>query len=373
MSRFRASLLAGSVVWLAACGGSNGEMAPRAAVTAAGATVAVEHDADDPAFWRHPADPALSLILGTDKRDADGALVVFSLDGSLRQRIGGLARPNNVDVEYDVTLGAWRGDVAVLTERRADRLRLFGIPADGSALVDLAPAGLPVLAGPMGIGLYRRPADGALFAIVAPGSGPLQGYLAQYRIDADAAGAPRATLVRRFGSFSGRGEMEAVAVDDELGFVYVADEHCCLRKHAADPDAPGADAELARFGESGYRGDREGIAIVSTSLGRGFLLSADQIGGGSTLQVYRREGDAGAPHRHAPIGSVIIDADATDGIEASAGALPGYAGGLLLAMSSRERRFQLYRLDEVLAVALAARSAASFSPILSSSPRGAGS
>jgi 3-phytase len=346
-----ASLLLGAAA-LAGCGGG-GIDAPMHAVSisASGATAAVDADADDPALWRHPGDPARSLILGTDKRAGDGALFVFNLDGSVRQRIGGLDRPNNVDVEYDVALGSWRGDVAVLTERLAGRLRLYAIPADGSALVDLAPAGLPVLAAPMGIGLYRRPADGALFAIVSPSSGPSLGYLAQYRIDADALGAPRATLVRRFGAFSGSGEIEAIVVDDELGHVYAADERCCLRKYAADPQASNADAELARFGEAGYRGDREGLAIVATGPGRGYLLSVDQIGGGSVIHFYRREGDDGMPHRHAAQARVATDADATDGIEASAGTLPGHPGGLLVLMNSSGRNFLRYPLEALLVAA----------------------
>src|SRR2546430_8869431 len=41
-----------------------------------------------------------SLILGTNKAPApNGALVVFGLDGKVRQTLAGIDRPNNVDVE----------------------------------------------------------------------------------------------------------------------------------------------------------------------------------------------------------------------------------------------------------------------------------
>src|SRR4051812_20059841 len=40
--------------------------------------------ADDPAIWVDPTDPASSLVLGNDKQ---GALEVYNLDGSLRQRV----------------------------------------------------------------------------------------------------------------------------------------------------------------------------------------------------------------------------------------------------------------------------------------------
>jgi 3-phytase len=41
-------------------------------------TEAVKYDTDDPAIWVNKADPAKSLVIGTDK-DADGALYVFDL------------------------------------------------------------------------------------------------------------------------------------------------------------------------------------------------------------------------------------------------------------------------------------------------------
>ena len=70
----------------------------------------------------------------------------------------------------------------MLTERLKQRLRVFSIAPDGSTLTDIsAGGGLPVFEGqqrsegaPMGIGLYRRPEDGAIFAIVGRKTGPGQ-------------------------------------------------------------------------------------------------------------------------------------------------------------------------------------------------------
>ena len=232
------------------------------------------NDPDDPAIWISAADPSRSLILGTDKEEEKGGLYVFSLDGTVRQVIAPMDRPNNVDVEYGFRLGNDTIDIAVFTERMRKRLRVFAIPPDGGALRDLAPAGLPVLEGqtgeasePMGVALYRRPRDGAVFAIVSAKSGGPTDYLWQYRLNGNAGGLT-ATLVRRFGSFSGigpapgeAGEIEAVVVDDQLGYVYYSDERFGIHKWHADPDAPGASTELAVFGKEHYEGDREGLAI----------------------------------------------------------------------------------------------------------------
>jgi 3-phytase len=149
-------------------------------------TDTVPNDPDDPAIWIHPTDPARSVILGTDKVESNGGLYVFGLDGAVRQSITPLDRPNNVDVEYAVRLGTRLTDIAVVTERKQHRLRVFAIAPDNGMLSDLVPGGLPVLEGqedeasePMGIALYRRPRDGAVVAIVAPKTGADDNYLWQ--------------------------------------------------------------------------------------------------------------------------------------------------------------------------------------------------
>lgn len=360
-----ATALVGALIWLiggpSTVGGTHATFSRQgASVSPVAATASVPHDADDPAIWRHPSDPSQSLILATDKSARTGGLYVFGLDGRQRHAVTPLDRPNNVDVEYGVALGARTIDIAVVTERMQHRLRIFGLPADGSAPIDLAPEGLPVLAGqkgeaaePMGIGLYKRPHDGAAFAVVAPKTGAATDYLWQYRLRGDAAGRPELVPVRRFGHFSrrgvglGTGEIEAVVVDDELGYVYYADERYAIHKWHADPDHAEAARELAVFGDAGYRADREGLAIYSQPNGRGFIVSTDQISGGSVLHLYAREGAASDPHRHDSLGRVRLTADATDGIDVTSAALPGYPRGLLVAMNSRGRNFQLFSWETV--------------------------
>src|SRR2546430_14629224 len=83
-----------------------------------------------------------SLILGTNKAPApNGALVVFGLDGKVRQTLAGIDRPNNVDVEDGLMLQGQAAGIAVLTERLRRRLRGFRIASGGSALTDVSSAG----------------------------------------------------------------------------------------------------------------------------------------------------------------------------------------------------------------------------------------
>ena len=50
------------------------------------------------------------------------------------------------------------------------------------------------------------------------------------------------------------------------------------------------------LGRDGYQGDREGLAIYSTPNGGGYLVSSDQIPGGTRVMIYARNGSARGPH-----------------------------------------------------------------------------
>lgn len=358
---FRGALLAAALAAAASCGpaepAASPAAGPPASLTPAVTTDAVTDDADDPGVWVHPTDPAQSLILGTNKVAAPGgALVAFGLDGRTRQTVAGLDRPNNVDVEYGVSVGGRTIDIAVVTERLQHRLRVFEIEPSSGRLVEHAQ--VPVFAGeageraePMGVALYKRRDDGAVFAIVAPKTGDATGYLAQYRLADDGTGRLAGTQVRRFGNFNidlrddegGIGEIEAVVVDDELGFVYYSDEFHGIRKWHADPDHQDAGRELAVFGTSGYVADREGLGIYPTGPRTGYVVSTDQIDGGSVLKFYPREGAPGDVHTHGtPVHEVTTPADATDGIEVLATPLPGLPEGFVVMMNSSPRNFLVF-------------------------------
>jgi 3-phytase len=331
-------------------------------IEAAYSTAALTNDPDDPSIWVHPADPSRSLIIGTMKVPSPaGAVVVFGMDGQIRQVISGIDRPNNIDVEYGFRLGGRTVDIAVATERLKRQLRVFRIDADAGQLADLG--AIPILAdqpgesgAPMGIALYRRARDGTIFAIVAPKTGPGNDYLWQYRLVDAGDGRIGAVFVRRFGKFStttvrDENEIEAVAVDDERGYAYYADEADGIHKWHADPDHAEAAKELAHFGRTGFRGDREGIAIYAPSGGPGYIVCTDQLEKDSEYHLYPRDGAPDNPHDHSrEIVVVRGGADATDGLEISARALgPSLPQGVMIAMNSASRNFLVYPWQDVIA------------------------
>lgn len=282
------------------------------------------YQTDDPAIWVNKSDPAKSLIFGTVKMAAPhGAIAVYSLDGARLQRVPNVDRPNNIDVAYGFRLGNRTVDLAIATERNKNRLRVFEI-VPGVGLKDLA--ALPIFDQPMGIGLYTRKSDNALFAVLSRKTGPSGSYLWQYQITATAAGALTATKVRAFGLFSGTKEIEAVAIDHEREHIYYADEGAGIRKYHANPAHPEASKELALFATTGWKGDREGIAIY-----KDFIVATDQQHPDSVFHVFHRD-------TLKELSTFRIGADTTDGIEIS-------PTGLFIAMNDSRHNFILANLQ----------------------------
>lgn len=311
-------------------------------------TEAVPFDSDDPAIWVHPVNPAKSLIIGTEKNDP-GGLYVFDLEGKIIQEktVSGLRRPNNVDIEYGLMLGGRPVDIAVTTERYTHKLRIYSLP-------DMTPidgGGIEVFEGEtglefrdlMGISLYKRPSDGSIFAIVGRKNGPVDGYLWQYRLEDGGAGDVAAMLVRKFGKYCGEGEIEAIAVDDTLGYVYYSDEAVGIRKYFADPEA--GNEELALFGTEDFKEDREGISIYPTSDTEGFIIVSDQQD--NSFNFYPRQGKPGAPHSHELIKKVRVAARESDGSDVSAVSFNDtFPHGLFVAMSDN-KTFHYYRWEDI--------------------------
>ncbi|MFD5081926.1 phytase [Kitasatospora sp. NPDC058406] len=110
-------------------------------------------NADDPAIWRNNADPGRSLVVATAKQ---GGLRVYDLDARQVQSIPAPAGPgaddapgrfNNVDLVQGLRLAGSRADVAVVSDRGNDRLRIYRIDRDkpGGPLTDVTdPAVRPV-------------------------------------------------------------------------------------------------------------------------------------------------------------------------------------------------------------------------------------
>lgn len=302
------------------------------------------HDTDDPSIWINPTDATKSIIVGTDK-DTNGGLYAYDLSGKIIAKSEVLQRPNNVDIAYGLILNGKKVDIAVTTERETNKIRVFSLP-------DLKPidnGGISVFDGeilraPMGISLYTRPSDKAIFAVVGRKDGPSGTYIWQYELSDNGSGAVTGKVVRKFGNYSGKKEIEAIAVDNELGFIYYCDEQFGIRKYQADP-ALNNNQELAIFGQTGFKSDNEGIAIYKKSSTEGYLLVSNQQA--NTFMVYPREGANGNSNEYPLLAEIPTSTIECDGADATNINLGGaFKNGLLVAMSNG-MTFHYYSWDSV--------------------------
>ncbi|MFQ5606108.1 MAG: phytase [bacterium] len=257
-------------------------------------TNAVNYNADDPAIWIHPTDPTKSLLLGTDIGTyPNGGIFVWNMDGSLRQRII-VSHPKHIDVRYGMQLSTGVVDVAVVTLRDHWQIRVFKIDPESQILLDITtPDGINIFKQPFGLGLFKRPSDGAIFAFVSSRHPESKTGILQLRLEDDGNGFVKGTLQRVFGE--NQSFVEGIVVDDELGYLYLAEEDFGIHKYYAD--AANGDERLAFFArDDGIVGNRSGLAIYKCSDKTGFLLVANP--GTQSIKVYRREGDERNPHSH---------------------------------------------------------------------------
>ncbi|KIO75287.1 3-phytase [Pedobacter lusitanus] len=308
----------------------------------------VQFDSDDPAIWINPEDASKSLVIGTDKA-ADGGLYVFDLQGKIQHNlvVKGLKRPNNVDIAYGLSLNGKPTAIAITTERFTHKLRVFSLPdmkaVDNGGLSMFDGETAPEYRDLMGIAVYTSK-TGKIYAIVGRKTGPKDGsYLWQYLLTDDGTGKVKAELVRKFGHYSGKKEIEAIAADNELGYIYYSDEQFGVRQYYADPEK--GNEELALFATTGFKEDHEGISIYKTSATTGYILVSDQ--GANQFQIFSRSGTAKNPFQHELLKIVKVTAGHSDGSEVVNVPLnETFKHGLFVVMSD-DKTFHYYRWEDI--------------------------
>lgn len=304
------------------------------------------NDTDDPAIWMNKANPSQSLILGTDKGDLTGGIYVYDLSGKIdsSRSVFNLKRPNNIDVEYGFNLNGTQTDIAVFTERGRNMIRVYSLPdmqaIDGGGILVFEGE---TEADPMGIGLYKDPANGDVYAIVGRKTGPSGSYLWQYKLEANPSGTVTGTKVRAFGTFTGGKEIESVVVDDELGYVYYSNEGVGVRQYYASPDK--GNDELALFATTGIAEDHEGLSIYKTSATTGYILLSDQQV--NQFRIYSREGTKENPYEHKLLKIIKVSASESDGSDVTEMPLNDvFKYGMFVAMSDN-KTFHFYRWEDI--------------------------
>jgi 3-phytase len=318
-----------------------------ATVTAAVETAPVQSDGDaaaDVAVWVNPADPAASLVIGTDRR---GALELYDLSG---QRVQRLPRPAGTTTSVDVRSGFPLGGRTVTLVATGGRvMSFFRVDPAARQLREVGAQDFPTGGVAAALCLYRSGVTGRFYAFITePG-----GDVTQYELF-DQGGSVDARVVRTWPL--GRAATHCVA-DDETGRLFVSQGEAGVWRYNAEPDAsPLARQQVDKAGGDHLASGGAGVAVVAQPGKRGFLLVSSP--GDDTFAIYRRGHDHGwLGHRQVVDGDAADGCSGTTGIEAVAADLgQRFPAGIFVCQDGRNtapapagrQNFKYVRLDEFL-------------------------
>ncbi len=302
--------------------------------------------ADDPAIWVHPGDPASSLLLGTDKK---GGLLVYDLEGRLRQTVSPGSRPNNVDVLYGFFLGGRLVDLAVAGAREASGygMKIWTIDPAARSLAELGKGPTFAVFGggePYGSCVYTSPKTKRSYVVVTDKEGAIE----QYQVEGQSEGRISATKVR---TFSVGSQCEGCVADQETGSLYIGEEDVGIWRYGAEPDSGDGRTLVARVGDHGLAADIEGLTVYYGSGGRGYLIASSQ--GAGKFFVYERSGRNAYVLTIDPVaGNGISDVGETDGIDVvNVPTSPRFPRGLFVVQDGKNpggrQNFKLYAWDDI--------------------------
>lgn len=293
---------------------------PAPVVLAVGETAAVAtanaDAADDPAIWRNAADPAASLIVGTDKK---AGLNVYGLDGRQRD-FADAGRVNNVDLIEATVAGARRILVAASdrNDPAAARIALFTLD---SATARLAALGGIVVGAGEAYGLCLAPRGAGVDAFMVLKDGTIH----QVALDLSAA-VPAGRIVRTMKLAT---QSEGCVVDPRRGRLYVGEEDRGVWRFDSDPAGATAPTLVAAADGRHLFADVEGVAIAETAAGGGWLLVSSQ--GDNAYALFDLDTDRFVGRFRVGPGRLGATSE-TDGIAVMLGDFgPAYPGGLFVA------------------------------------------
>ena len=263
-------------------------------------------DVDDICIWIHPTDSSLSTVIGADK--ASDIIVVYDLEGNtlqtfqLLQTPEGSEQPGNIDLRYGFPLGDELIDIVVLNQRSVSRgrgFRAYKVDPE-TRLLTRIDDGAALEHANYGVCLYKSPTTGKFYAFATSSS---QG-VAQYELVDNGEGQISFIFVRSWDLK----KCEGAVADDELGYVYIAEESTGIWRYDAEPDASIEGTHIAVVGVDGLDSDVEGVAIYYARDGGGYIIASSQ--GNDTFAVYDRL----PPHAYVKTFDVA-DAKDSDGVE----------------------------------------------------------
>ena len=263
--------------------------------------------ADDAAVWIHPTDPALSVVIGTDK---DGGIAVYDLAGSeLQYRPDG--ELNNVDLRYGFALDGALVDLVVASNDTTDTIAVYEIDPATRTLESVAVGGgIPTPIRPYGLCLYRSAVTGNLYAFVDSRGGVVE----QWELFDASGGFVDGALVREFDVGS---QTEGCVADDPAARFYVGEEAVAIWRYGAEPGDGETRVQVDTTDVGGHLvADVEGLTLYTAQGGEGYLIASSQ--GADAYVLYERAGSNAYVGTFQIVDGATIDGTSgTDGIDVS--------------------------------------------------------
>jgi 3-phytase len=285
--------------------------------------------ADDPAFWVNPANPAASIIVGTDKK---AGLYSYGLDGSTRHFINaGLL--NNVDLWPNAN-----GALVAASDRNDPlnaQIALFDLDVEGRFIaLGKVPAGkgeaygICVQRGPSAPNRHTKTPDHWL-VYAANKDGTV------HEISLTRGHAGFASHITQ--SWKLPTQVEGCVTNPENGDLYIGEEDAGIwRIRTGEPNSQ---PELfARVGaDDGLVADVEGLAFAARDGKPDLLIASSQ---GDNAYAVLDAGTGVLLGRFRIGGGTIGGNQETDGIDLIiADGLPGYPGGIFMAQDGDNAPF----------------------------------
>ena len=321
---------------------------PAVTVTAAAETPPVgtarEDAADDPAIWRNPANPAASLIVGTDKK---GGLYVYDLKGAQKHFLPAPGL-NNVDlVELpDGTVLALASDRSNLAMAQIFVARLD----TGTATLSFV-SRVAVGAGEgYGICTGDVEADGSFTVYSVPKNGVI------YRTALQFLGGELADQSEPLNAVPT--QPEGCVYDARTGMLYIGEERAGIWAMFGQIQGGLENRKLvAPIDNKMLVADLEGLAIAPEGESGGYLVASSQ--GDNAYAVFRLP-DLTPVGRFRVTAGSFGSTEETDGIALDNRDFgPDFPGGLFIAQDGvnapKAQNFKYARWDEVLAALNASR------------------
>lgn len=231
--------------------------------------------ADDVCIWIHPSDTSQSTIIATDKK---GGIIVYDLAGRELQYLAD-GNMNNVDIRYNFPLGDKHVAIVSASNRTNNSIAIYQINPQTRELESVAGGEIYTGIDVYGLCMFHSPLSGKYFVFVTSTNGVVQ----QWELFDDGGGAIEALLMRTFDVGS---KSEGCVADDELQYLYIAEEGVAIWKYPAEPETK-PERLLVDLAGNHFAGDVEGLTIYYANNLTGYLIASNQQN--NTFVIYKRE------------------------------------------------------------------------------------